>query len=276
MKDGKSIKKGSRLGLNLLRWMAEDGERVFCIEEARELAEECGLSEGYIPVVLHHLKQDGWIVPLQRGVYALGPTLIGDSPLHEFEIAMHLTSPAAISHWSAFHHHGITEQIPQIIYVLTSSRTIPRAKKKDDHRLFTVQGISFRFIQVKPSRYFGVEKIWVGDAKVNITDLERTLLDGLMMPKYCGDFAEVMHAFQLASDRLEIEKIVNYSLRLGVTTSRRLGWILSKLGVSRDKLQPLKELTMKGYRKLDVGGPLKGPCDSSWGIQVNYEGGKGL
>lgn len=264
MNDTKYIKKGSRLGLNLLRRLAEEGKRIFSIEEARKLAEEYGLSKSSITVVFHHLKQDGWVTNLRRGVYALGPALLGGSPLHEFEIAMHLVSPAAISHWSAFHYHGLTDQIPNTVCVLTTSNTAPRIKKRD--------GTSFRFIRVKPSRYFGIEKIWVGDAKINITDLERTLLDGLMMSKYCGDFAEVMHAFQLSSARINIEKIVNYSLRLDVTTSKRLGWILSKLGVSSDKLKPLKELSMKGYRKLDVGGPSKGPCDSTWGIQVNDEG----
>ena len=30
-----------------------------------------------------------------------------------------------------------------------------------------------------------------------MTDLERTLLDGLSIPRYCGGFAEVIHAVQL-------------------------------------------------------------------------------
>lgn len=271
MNNRKSIKRGSRLGLNLLRHLAKEGYRIFRIEQVRELAEEYGLSEGYIPVVLHHLKKDGWVISLQRGVYALGPALIGGSPLHEFEIAMHLVLPSAISHWSAFHYHDLTDQVPHIIYVLTPSRSIPRSKKKHGHRLFVIERIPFQFIQVKPSRYFGIELIWVGDAKVSITDLERSLLDGLMKPKYCGGFGEVMHAFQLASDRVNIKKIIEYSLRLDVAISKRLGWILSKQGVSMDLLSPLKDLPMKGYRRLDVGSPAGGSCDSTWGIQVNDE-----
>lgn len=270
MKDRKSIqKRGAKSGILLLRHLAEEGLRIFRLNQARALAEEYGISQSYIPVILHHLKRDGWVISLQRGVYALGPALIGGFPLHEFEIAMTLVSPAAISHWSAFHHHGLTDQIPRTIYVLTSSNSVPRGKKNDGHRIFSIQGIPFQFIQVKPARYFGIDQIWLGEVKINITDLERTLLDGLAMPKYCGDFGEVMHAFQQKFDRLNIEKIVNYSLQLDVVISKRLGWILSNQGVSLSELDPLKKLPMKGYRKLDAGGPSRGPCDSTWGIQQN-------
>jgi len=36
-----------------------------------------------------------------------------------FEIAMALVDPAAISHWSALHHHALTEQAPRRVFVLT-------------------------------------------------------------------------------------------------------------------------------------------------------------
>ena len=40
-----------------------------------------------------------------------------------------------------------------------------------------VNGTVYRFVQVRPERFFGVERIWMGDARVSITDLERTLLE---------------------------------------------------------------------------------------------------
>ena len=78
---------------------------------------------------------------------------------------------------------------------------------------FPVGDTTYRFIQVKPGRFFGEEKVWVGEARVSITDLERTLLDGLSMPQHCGGFAEALHAFQL-----------------GITTAKRLGWALESQG----------------------------------------------
>ena len=40
-------------------------------------------------------------------------------------------------------------------------------------------GMWYQFIQTRPERFFGLERIWVGEARVSITSLERTLLDGL-------------------------------------------------------------------------------------------------
>ena len=127
-------------------------------------------------------------------------------------------------------------------------------------------------MQVKSDRFFGSEKVWVGDARVSVTDLERTLLDGLSMPQHCGDFAEVLHAFRVAMDRLNAERITEYAIRLGVTTAKRLGWVLEAQGVGKSRLRTLASLPIRGYRKLDPTGPRTGPCNSRWMIQENLPG----
>lgn len=65
--------------------------------------------------------ETGWIVALRRCLYTISPALPGVPPAHEFEIAMRLVRPAAISPWSALHHHGLTEQAPQTVFVLTTT-----------------------------------------------------------------------------------------------------------------------------------------------------------
>ncbi|HEX9691318.1 MAG TPA: type IV toxin-antitoxin system AbiEi family antitoxin domain-containing protein [Gemmatimonadales bacterium] len=165
-----------------------------------ELAPAAGLSEGYLRQALHHLTRSGWLVRLRQGLYALSTSVPGATPAHEFEIAMALADPAAVSHWSALNHHGLTEQAPRKAFVLTTIETaVPRArgaKAKQARGGYPVDGMVYQFIQVKPERFFGTGKVWIGEARVTITDPERTLLDGLSMPQYCGDFAEVLHAFE--------------------------------------------------------------------------------
>ena len=56
--------------------------------------------------------------------------------------------------------------------------------------------------------------MWIGETRVTITDPERTLLDGLAMPRYCGDFAEVLHAFEARGTDLELQRIIEYALKL--------------------------------------------------------------
>ncbi len=137
---------------------------------------------------------------------------------------------------------------------------------------YVIRGTTYRFTQVRPKRFFGTERIWVGDARVVMTDLERTLLDGLSMPQYCGDFAEVLHAFQVAVPRLNIERITRYAIRLGTATAKRLGWALEAHDVDSFYVQQLASLPVNGYRQLDPSGPRRGPNNSRWRVQENLPG----
>jgi predicted transcriptional regulator of viral defense system len=275
MKAVQSLKR-SQVGVELARLLAAGGDRVFTTDRARELAPRVGLKDAYLWEALHHLRRNGWIVALRRGLYALSSTVPGVAPAHEFEIAMALVEPAAISHRSALHHHGLTEQAPRKVFVLTTTdASAPRArgaKAKQDPQGFLVGDVTYQFVQVRPERYFGTERVWVGEARVTITDPERTLIDGLTMPQYCGDFAEVLHAFEVRGTELDLQRIAEYALRLDAATAKRLGWVLEHQGVDPSKLERLAKVPIKGYRKLDPTGPRKGPCDSRWMIQENLPG----
>jgi predicted transcriptional regulator of viral defense system len=235
--------KQSLVGIELVRLLAYEGDRIFTSDRARELAPRVGLKDAYLSEALYHLRKNNWIVSLRRGLYALSPTVPGVAAAHEFEVATALVEPAMISHWSALHYYGLTEQIPRDVFVLTTTDAwVPRPRKDERERAgggFVVGDTTYRFIQVKPERFFGIEKVWVGDARVSITDPERTLLDGLSMPQYCGDFAEVLHAFGVRMDRLDIERITEYALRMDAATAKRLGWVLSYHGYPYSKIRRL-------------------------------------
>lgn len=263
-------------GVELVRRLAREGDRIFTTDRARQLISGTGMSPGYLLQALHHLTRSGWLVRLRKGLYALSSSVPGQTSAHEFEIAMALVNPAAISHWSALHYHGLTEQAPRKVFVLTTTkRSVPRARGADVDQAgngYRVAGTVYQFIRVKPERFFGMEKVWIGDARVTITDPERTLLDGLSMPQYFGDSAEVLHAFEVRSANLDLERIIDYALKLDAATAKRLGWVLEQQSVAPSKLERLAALAIKGYRKLDATGPRKGPCNSRWMIQENLPG----
>jgi predicted transcriptional regulator of viral defense system len=266
----------SRCGAELVRKLAGEGDRVFTSARARELAPVVGLSEGYLRQALHYLTKSGWLVRLRKGLYAICPTVPGASPAHEFEIAMALVDPAAISHWSALHHHGLTEQAPRKVFVLTTTVvSVPRMRGAGATRArdgCRVGDTTYQFVQVKPDRFFGTSKVWIGEARVVITDPERTLLDGLSMPQHCGDFAEVLHAFHVRGPGVDIQRIIGYALKRDAATAKRLGWVLENQGVDTAALERLVSLPIKGYRTLDPTGPRRGPCNRRWMIQENLPG----
>ena len=116
----------------------------------------------------------------------------------------------------------------------------------------------YQFIQTRPERCFGAERIWVGEGRVSITSLERTLLDGLAMLRYCGGFGEVVYAFGEALPRVDIGRMVVDAARLGAAAAKRLVWVLETHGIENRHLDKLATLPVKGYRKLDADGPAKG------------------
>lgn len=271
--------KKSMVGIELVRILAAEGDKIFSIHRARELAPRAGIKDSYLCESLYHLRRNNWIAPIRRGLYSLSSTLPGVMPIHEYEIAMNLVSPAAISHWTALNHHGLSDQIPRVVFVLTTSQSsVPRmrARKSEDNLYFPgdyIAGdITYRFIQVKPERFFGTEDVWVFNSRALITDPERTLLDGLCHPQYCGDLSEVLHGFNVIGDNLNVERIVEYAIRLGTATAKRLGWVLEHFGFDSHIVDRLVKLPIKGYRKLDPSSPHKGPYNKRWMIQENLPG----
>ena len=263
------------VGVELVRKLSAEGLRVFTAEAAREAAPSVGLSPGYFRQALHYLARSGWIVRLKKGLYALSGSVPGTTSLHEFEIAMALVQPAAISHWSALSHHGLTDQVPRRVFVLTPAHSVPRrrgTKREGAEVSYSVGETIYQFVQVKPERFFGIDQVWVNESRISITDPERNLLDGLMAPQYCGDFAEVLHAFELRAPKLDVQRIIDYALKLDAATAKRLGWILERQGIVSDRLKPLQELPIKGYRVLDPSGPHCGSYDARWMIRVNPPG----
>ena len=148
--------KRTLVGIELYRLLAGEGHRVFTTEKARELAPRVGLRESYLLECLHHLQRNRWIVPLRRGLYALSSSTPGVHDAHEFEVAMSIVNPAAISHWSAMHHHGLTEQVPRTVFVLTTTEAlVPRDRSCNSghpRRGCRIGGITYRFIQVRHRR----------------------------------------------------------------------------------------------------------------------------
>jgi predicted transcriptional regulator of viral defense system len=214
-------------------------------------------------------------VRLKNGLYALSSSIPGVSPLHEFQVAMALAQPAAISHWSALNYHGMTEQIPQRVFVLTTAQSLPRLRgTKAIHagQGYTVGSTNYQFVKIKPEYFFGIEEVWINESKIKMTDIERTFLDCLMFPKYCGGFSEILYAFEQYTSKLNLEKIIRYALKLDTATIKRLGWILEQQRIALAKLTVLQKIPIKGYRLLDPTGPHKGKCNPYWMIQENLPG----
>ncbi|MBI4248069.1 MAG: type IV toxin-antitoxin system AbiEi family antitoxin domain-containing protein [Elusimicrobia bacterium] len=284
-------------GIAMIRLLAEEGRRIFNVRQASAIASQAGISAKYTSRALHRLVGSGWVIPLRQGLYALGPALSGGAPIHDFEIGTALVRKGAISYWSALNHHGMTEQIPRRVFVMTPHTiSIPSRSRGghgggddgdggrdgsghdrdgDGHRHrsgntgFVVQNTFYQFVKVKPEWFFGVESYWIGEARVSITDPERTLLAALRHPNYCGGWDEIFGIFQKHISEVNVGKMAGYALRLPVAIAKRLGWIMEKLSVPGATIEKLQSLPAKSYSLLNPSGGNQGAYDSRWRLRIN-------
>ncbi len=251
--------------LQLVKLLAEHGYRLFSVEDIKELLTLQQRTIVNLSQKLFYLSKKEWIHEIRRELYALDDVFLDILPIHEFEIATRLVRPSTISHFTAFHVHELTDQLPLIVYATIPTGT--SAPRVQHGTLFAYEGIRYKYVQVKIEHFFGTQFIWRGPTKIPITDLERTLLDGLIKPNYCGGMREVIHAYSVRP--FDIQKIVDYALRLDVAVAKRLGWILEKAGMGGEPLTTLEKIPRKGTIKLDPTGTVTGKYNKRWQIWEN-------
>ncbi len=121
--------KRSDLGVELVRILSSEGHRIFSTERAREFSSRVGLKDSYLVELCIISAGTSGLSHCAAGSMPSLPSIPGVTPTHEFEIALTLVNPAVISHWSALHHYGLTEQIPRKVFVLTTvTASVPRLR----------------------------------------------------------------------------------------------------------------------------------------------------
>ncbi len=253
------------MGFDLIRLFSKKGMRVFTLEEAKRVGEELGIASHEMVRRLFRLKQKGLVEGLMKGLYSLAPEYLSGVPLHEYEIAAALAQPCCIAYLSAYSYHKLTDQLSSIVYLMTPLEEGKTYSKS----LYRIRGVRYRVIRIHPDQFFGCEKVWIGDSQVQVTDLERTLIDGLVKPKYCGGFREVLDAYSQSVERINMKKIISYAQRTNDSVCKRLGYILSSLNVDPSIIQPLRARTSSSYSLLDASGPQRGPWNKAWLLREN-------
>jgi len=260
-----------------LRALSEEGLTIFSTAQARGIAENAGIPTGYLANLLSIVERDGWISRLRRGFYVRSGTASGDSQVHSFTIATKLVTPSAISHWSALHHHGLTEQIPREITAFTFKKVVTPSMRSNDQNsnnnrhAWIIDGIQYKFVTVKKKYFFGIEEIWVDEySKIPITDKERTVIETFISSRTFGGIGEALSIIDIHLSALDIPKLVDYAHRYGmISVAKRIGWALENAGVENIVLDRLRNIPATGYHVLDPTLPHQGPCNTRWMIQNN-------
>jgi predicted transcriptional regulator of viral defense system len=152
---------------------------------------------------------------------------------------------------------------PNLVIYTTTSRPL---------RSRTIWGTEFRFVRCKPEHMFGITQLWVNKQEtVAVSDVEKTILDGLKQPEYCGGLPEVAKGLWIKKAELQPSKLVSYALQLGIgAVVRRLGFLMDlyQIGSSQD-LEELQKQLSATYMRLDPSIPAEGKHLSRWKLQLN-------
>ncbi|MCX9083737.1 MAG: type IV toxin-antitoxin system AbiEi family antitoxin domain-containing protein [Candidatus Methanoperedens sp.] len=238
----------------LLNELARKGQ-TFTFEEAASIS---SLGNQSLKITLFRMEKEGWIERIEKGKYLIIPlgAKKGGYTINEFVIGSQLVKPAVISYWSALNYHGLTEQIPNTVFIQTTAR-----KKEQELEIF---GVRYRIVRITEKKLFGFEKVWIDDVAVLITDPEKTIVDCLDKSQYCGGIAEAAKA--LHGD-LDIEKLKKYAIDIGNSAViKRLGLLCDKIGIKVD----VEPGSISGnYPLLDPSMHGNGILNRKWRIREN-------
>jgi predicted transcriptional regulator of viral defense system len=183
--------------------------------------------------------------------------------VHEFLIAHYLAPEGYIAYWTALHHHGLTEQIPCTVWVATPKR----------RKTTAVSGVTYEFVTLRPYKVFGQGSEWIEGEAVPIADLEKSLVDGLDHPEYCGGIGEITKALHTAwvEREVDLERLTDYARRMrNRAIFKRLGYLTKLLSLPAEGFADMWQGALsKGYALLDPTRPEEGPFDGRWQVQVN-------
>jgi predicted transcriptional regulator of viral defense system len=242
----------------------ERGRRVFTLADVTEITSlKPASARGFV----RKLVQRGVATRLRSGLYVLVPFELGRAREYlgnPYVVARELLGAKAgyLSHASAMDIHGMVTQ-PQLVVYVTSPLPM---------RGCTILGTEFRFVRCKRSDVFGTAEHWVEkQEQVVVSDIERTVVDGLKQPEHCGGLTEVAKGLSMRRTDISAKTLVDYALRLDVgAVIRRLGYLMEAYGIGApEELARLRDKLTSTYNLLDPVLPPEGKFLARWRLRLN-------
>jgi predicted transcriptional regulator of viral defense system len=265
-KDDKVLKTLGPQAARLIAELHERGKTLFSHADVEEITSlRAKSARNFVAALVRR----GVATRLKPGLFILVPFELGherDYLGSPYAVARELVGSADyyLSHASAMDLHQMVTQ-PQLVVYTTTTRAIrPRV----------VLGTEFRFVRCKPEHFFGNTAHWVAKTeKVQVSDLERTIIDGLKHSEYCGGFTDVARGFWMRRDDIDHGKLVDYTLSLDVgAVIRRLGFLLETFEVDAPReVKRLQENLTASYAILDPLLPDEGRSMARWRLRLNVD-----
>lgn len=265
-----AIKNNTRLktlgpqAAHLITSLYENNKAVFRLKDVGRIL---GLKDPSTRSLVRKLVNRGVVTRLKPGLYILVPFELGNESEYMGNPLIVARELAAgkdyyISHGTAMAFHGMVTQPQLVVHVTIQGKRRP----------LRIMGAEFRFIVSGMEYFFGLANYWVTkQEKVRISDPERTVLDGLRMPEYCGGITELAKGIWIKKLELNEGRLVEYALRMDVgAVIRRLGYIMElyEIGSALNRNR-LRDRLTNSYVKFDPLLPADGTFLRKWRLHLN-------
>jgi predicted transcriptional regulator of viral defense system len=186
-----------------------------------------------------------------------------------YALAASLVRGGYLSHASAMHLQGLTDRVPRTIYVNKEQSPKPQSRgvltqpaidrafqstpRVSNYAFFSDQH-QFVLLSGKNTRCLEVSPLTTNQGEVlNVTGVERTLIDIVVRPSYAGGAREVLAAFIAAKNRASIDRLVQTLARLDHTYPyhQAIGFFMDRAGFHEETLERIANIGIRWKFYLD-------------------------
>ena len=259
-----SEKTLGKVSAHLIKTLYDENKVIFTIKDAQEITHK-NVKEA--ADLLSELVKRNVISRLKPGKYLIIPqelgsveTYIGNWLVAGRELA---NSPDYyIAFYSAMGFWGMTTHPVTKVFIALPKRQIAPQKMKE----------KFQFVTINKKFIFGIEDVWADKQnQVRISDREKTILDALFHPEYCGGITEIAAGIYLIKEKINLDKFIQYIRKYNKNViAKRLGYILEILELGNEKI--FNELTTyikNRYDLFDPTMPAKKLAKNKWRLVDN-------